>query len=371
MGRKLRVLFFIADLSGGGTERMLSILLRRLPRDMFDLHLCLWRPSYDYPVPEDVSLHLVEKRRPWDLLKVIRGSQRLVDELAPDIVFSLLPYTSILTGEALRHCARRPAWICRLGGPPEWELRGLMRLWARRVLRDADRVIGNSRGVSGAVVAYLGLDPSTVTTLLNPVETQEIGALAQAALPFDRPQNTFVFVHAGRLQPRKDQALLLQAFARVHDRDTELWILGKGPLEGKLKRLASQLGIADRVRWLGFQENPFRFYRAADCFVLSSRSEGMPNTLAEAMACGIPAISTRCDYGPEEVIEDDVTGRLVPVGDVDAMASAMSELAADRDRCATMGTAAQSAVTAMFDAQGAVDAYADLFRTVARREGTA
>jgi glycosyltransferase involved in cell wall biosynthesis len=102
-----------------------------------------------------------------------------------------------------------------------------------------------------------------------------------------------------------------------------LWILGTGPLESSLRGLASSLGIADRVRFLGFKKNPYPYMRSADCFVLSSAWEGFGNVLVEAMICGTPVVATRCSFGPEEIIDDRHSGLLVDCGDSQGLGEAI------------------------------------------------
>jgi glycosyltransferase involved in cell wall biosynthesis len=106
-------------------------------------------------------------------------------------------------------------------------------------------------------------------------------------------------------------------------------ILGKGPERGKLLRLTEELGIAENVDLPGFRVNPFAYMSRARLMVHSSRYEGFPNVLVQAMACGTPVVSTDCEHGPREILEDGKWGRLVPVGDSEAMAEAIMETLRD------------------------------------------
>ena len=108
-----------------------------------------------------------------------------------------------------------------------------------------------------------------------------------------------------------------------------LVILGEGPERGNLLRLAEELGVAERIDLPGFQVNPFAYMSKARLMVHSSKYEGFPNVLVQAMACGTPVVSTDCDHGPREILEDEKWGRLVPVGDSEAMAEAIMETLRD------------------------------------------
>ena len=134
----------------------------------------------------------------------------------------------------------------------------------------------------------------------------------------------------GRLNPQKRFNTLIAAFASLSaTRPARLAICGVGPLEQALKDQAEALGVADRVSFLGFQDNPLKFLKRADLFVLSSRFEGFGNVLVEALACGVPIVSTNCPHGPAEILDNGRFGRLVPVDDAAAMAEAMNAMLDD------------------------------------------
>jgi len=365
--RPLRVLLIISDLRGGGAEREFSLLAKHLSRARFHPELCFWRSDFAWDHPPDIPVHMLEKTRPWHLPKVVRATAKLIDERRPDVIFSQLHYVNMVTGSALALSRHQPAWVCRQVNDPRREMRGPFATWARYALRRADRAVGCCDGVSRAMAAYLRLDPRRVKTLRNMVDLAAIEERSRELLTVERDPSVFTVVHAGRLHPQKNQALLIEAFARLRGR-AELWMLGDGPEGANLRAKAERFGVGERVRWLGFRENPYPFFRAADCFALTSDHEGLPNAIIEAMACGTPAVSTRCPYGPDELIEDGVSGLLTPVGDVDAFGSALQGLCEDPERAKDLGRAAQERAHRDFEAAAVCATYEAVFlRVVAER----
>lgn len=159
--------------------------------------------------------------------------------------------------------------------------------------------------------------------------------------------------------------MLIRAFAasgawRTH----ALVILGKGSLINDLHRLAAQVGVAEHVRFIGFVANPYAWMAQADLFVLSSRWEGFPTVAAEALASGAPLLMTDCKFGPRDVIEPGVSGELVPVDDVPAMAASIADLIASPARRAALRAAGLARVE-RFRIDAMVDQYAALFEKFA------
>ena len=179
------------------------------------------------------------------------------------------------------------------------------------------------------------------------------------------PNDAWVLA-VGRHVAQKGFDLLLQAWAIVAKAAplARLRIVGDGPLRAEHERLAQALGVAGRVEWLSPTSQIERLYREADVFVLSSRYEGMPLALLEAQALGVPAVAFDCPTGPAEILTPQ-TGRLVPPGDLKAMAAAIVELLASPDLRAQMGRAAIARSRGVFSPQEHESRWAALVRDVA------
>jgi glycosyltransferase involved in cell wall biosynthesis len=190
----------------------------------------------------------------------------------------------------------------------------------------ADAVVAVSQGVASDLVEVCGIAASHVHVLNNPVVTPETARMRSEPVdhPWLRDPTLPVVLAVGRLVPQKDFGTLLEAFALARrSRAARLVILGEGPLRAELEATVRRLDVAADVDLPGFCANPYAAMAAADVFVLSSAWEGSPGVLIEAMSCGTPVLSTDCPSGPRQILDGGRWGRLVPVGDAQAMANGL------------------------------------------------
>lgn len=225
----------------------------------------------------------------------------------------------------------------------------LLQVVLKRLLyHRADRVLAVSRGVKDDLVRLLGLAASKVVVVHNPVVDASLAQMA--AMPVEHPwfrEATPVILTAGRLVAQKDHRTLLRAFAIVREtRPTRLFVLGDGPLRPALEAEARRLGVADAVCFAPFDKNPFRYMARCTVFALTSRNEGLPGVLIQAMACGAPVVATDCHAGPREIVDaPGENGLLVPVGDARAVAAALASLLGQPEFRATVAAAGQASST--------------------------
>ena len=198
----------------------------------------------------------------------------------------------------------------------------------RRFYPQADAIVAVSGGVARDVAGITGIPLKRIRVIPNPVITPELPFLAEepVAHPWFTKNGPPIILGGGGFRRQKDFSTLIRAFALIRKkRAARLVILGKGRQKRRLERLALKLGIGEDFYLPGFVANPFAYMAKSSLFVLSSRWEGSPNALTEALALGIPVVSTDCESGPAEILKGGHYGPLVPVEDIGAMARAIEK----------------------------------------------
>jgi glycosyltransferase involved in cell wall biosynthesis len=344
MPRRIRVLFVIGTMSGGGAERQVIEILRLIDRSRFEplLYLATRQGELLSNVPPDVRLlafrddsiesFWIRAARRCKLLPLLRYLHlaRTLRRERIDVVYDRT-YRATLDAAAATWLRPTPRLSCCVVDPrPELELhaRGRSsRIWriARWAYRRADLVLANSDGLRQRVIDYFELPAEHVVTCRNLIDLDQLDRLANEPGP-DLPDEPFLIVAAGRLHPQKGYLYLLEAIDElVHRRGRQLraLILGTGEQESELRDFVQSHALDENVHFAGFVPNPLPWFRRARLFVLPSLYEGLPNSLLEAIACGAPALATDCPSGPREILDEGRLGELVPTANSAALADAI------------------------------------------------
>ena len=404
--RKLHLGFVLSALEAGGAESSMLRLGGALIERGHRVDLLLLRPSIHYRrIPNKLRLYYLRGRKPhgdifagakggaaatplWiGPLSILRGRRELARRY-PNLRLGLGNARDIL-GVARYARAAKPALLlsalpradtaaaagARLEGVPAVisihidvaaDYDNLKLLRAKKLYREAAAIVAVSRGAAAEAVRSLGLDEARVHAVYNGIPVAEIRRLSREAIshPWFADGEPPVVMTVGRGAPQKDHAALVEAFGRVRrSAAARLLIMGRSSAayRGNLLAAARRFAVERDVSFLDFDENPFRYMSRAAVFVLSSRWEGLPTVLLEAMACGAPVVSTDAPSGPAEILDGGRWGALTPVGDPAALARAIAHvLAGNRVPADRLRQRAEE-----FDTLRAAARYEELFAEVA------
>jgi glycosyltransferase involved in cell wall biosynthesis len=345
-----KILFVIPSLAGGGAERVLVLLLKYINRRRFKPVLVVFdnEKAYSEDFYWDVPIICLNKKTRFDFFRLIWTLSRLIRRERPALILSFINYTNYMT--ILAHglanlkiplfLNERINLTCSLVNQKFTKIKKFLVRW---LYPKSTGIISLSGGVREDLIANYKIPKDRCFVIYNGLDIKQIKELASEELnsPWFK-EDIPVVVSCGRLTAQKNYPLLLKAMNLVLKKGVNfrLLILGKGEDHSKLEKLAKDIGVSGNLIFLGFQNNPFKYISRAAVFVLSSSWEGFGNVIVEAMACGVPVISTRCPSGPDEIISDGLNGLLVPPGDVNALAKAILRLLKDellRKRLAEAG----------------------------------
>jgi len=337
---RIRVAFFLPSLNGGGAERAAVNLLRGLDKNRFHPTLILKRKegSLLNEMPDDIEIIELDTDSYRGVLISSWLLRRVLRDVRPQLVVSFLNQCNVCALLAGALSLRRYKLIISVRNSLKAKFsnrskpkRILKELFVKRVYGQADHIISVSDGVANELVEKFNLLRSKITTIHNPLDVKRIRRLSKANAPVrEWAGKEKVIVAAGRLVQQKGFSDLIEALAIIRrSTPAKLIILGDGPLKGKLKGLADDLGVAQSVLLPGFVENPWAWISKSDVFVLSSHWEGLPAVLIEAMACGVPIVATDCDFGPREYVDPGVHGYLIQPGDIQGLASTVKAVLGD------------------------------------------
>lgn len=332
-------MFFLQDLGAGGAERIILALARAHHERGWRTIVCVSRFTGELRGQLPPGALLVDLGCAKISLAVA-ALARALRRHRPHVLVSTLIQANLVACLA-RALAPGPRLVLREASNPDLGITivgALMRLAYRLlpiVYRRADRVLAVSEGV-GAALVRRGVPARLVAAVPNPTldrHHDRAGAARPCDHPWFAPGQPPVVVAAGRLSQEKNQADLLRAVAMLGpDHRCRVALLGSGADRPRLERLVVELGLSGRVALVGHVDDIVPYLWRAGAVALTSRWEGCPNALIEALACEAPVVAYDCDYGPREILADGRFGRLVQVGDVAGLAAALAAALAEGRR---------------------------------------
>jgi sugar transferase (PEP-CTERM/EpsH1 system associated) len=362
----LRVMHVLFRLQAGGTEYGVIKLVNGANRSRIANSILSTTPADDVKklLRPDVRLHECRRRAGNDPSLVLQ-LYRIFRRERPHIVHTHA-WGTLCEGVLAARLARIP--IVVHGEHGTLQLKSYQARVQRLVWQRVDRVLSVSSRLAERMSAHTGFPLDRITVIRNGVDLTRFHPVGRAAarLTLGLPVEGLIIGTAGRLVPVKDQASLLDAFARLKAEGIGFTgvIAGEGPLRAELEARARANGLSDCVRFLGHRPDVERVFAALDVFVLSSRSEGLSNTILEAMASRLPIVATRVG-GADELVDDGATGLLVAPESPDALSVALGRLVGDAALREAMGAAGRRRALGRFTLDRMVRTYEHLYRELA------
>jgi GalNAc-alpha-(1->4)-GalNAc-alpha-(1->3)-diNAcBac-PP-undecaprenol alpha-1,4-N-acetyl-D-galactosaminyltransferase len=320
MSKKQSIAFLSFNLTSGGAERVFSNLANEFSADypvsMITIEKCTPFYELDQRVQRwDCGLSIAKKgpvSRYFSYITTAIKLRKLIKEKKIDLVVSASPTVNVF---AILGCmgTNTKCVISEVNNPIVDPPNLFWKTWRDLLYNKSDCLISQTQSSKDFFSKIM--DNNKIVVLPNPLNPE---FQSQRVLPIKRPDNKTILT-VGRLDSNKAQDILIRAFANIPHKDWTVKLLGDGVEMESLKQLSEALGVGEQVHFAGRQSNVADYYKEADIFVFTSRSEGLPNALIEAQYFGLPCISTDCPFGPSEIIEDGTNGYLIEVDSVEQL----------------------------------------------------
>lgn len=336
MKRKLAVI--VPSLNGGGAEKVMVNVIRNLDKSKFDVRLILIKKEGPYIklIPDDImAVDLKSDRVRYSIIKLVKE----LNSFKPDVILSTLGHLNLALLGIRPLLKGNPKIIVREANTPSKSILKRKKLFShlyRYLYPRADLIIAQCKDMKNDIIESFKIDEKKIRYIYNPIDIEKIRESMECENPYD--ENAVNILSVGRLTSQKGFDILIDALKTVAKKipNVHLTILGEGSLKNELQEHAEKLGIKEKISFIGFVDNPYPYYYFAETYVLSSRWEGFPNTLLEALACGTKVVATNCKSGPREILEENKYGILVKEGNVESLAKgiiqALSEENKTKDR---------------------------------------
>jgi len=325
----MKIVFLLSSLSSGGAERTVSYLSSYLAKKGDDVTILLFENEVFYTLHPDVKVESLDIKGTYktifgkytNIAKRFIKTNNYLKKAKPDVVFCMLPYFAKYILNSHKKYGYKLITSERINPESSSESTRNLKI---SIFKESDGVIFQTIRAKEFYLDYIG-DKGVV--IHNAVGNDRVYSIEPAK---ERKEKISAM---GRLAPQKDYPTLIKAFRSVCEKYPQytLEIFGKGPDKDKLISLCETLGIKDKVIFKGSCEDAIERIADSKVYVMSSLFEGMPNALMEAMAVGLPCVSTDCPNGPKELITDGENGLLVPLSDVEKMTEAILKFIEDEE----------------------------------------
>ena len=331
----MKISFYVHDMSGGGAEKVIVNFANHLSSLGHDINIVLNKkigPNLNY-INKNIDIHeLNGKNTAYQIIKF----RKYIRDNNPRVIISTLSicnYIAIISNlitfsKRIILIREASSFISKNKSKPAHK-RLIEQCAALILYRFADYILVNSQGSRNQLAKATYIKRSKIKVLKNPININYIKRKKNNKLPHRIDtflDNSQYIVAVGRLEYVKGFDVLIKAFKKINNKKIKLIIVGEGSEREKLEKLINRLGLDNRIMLAGYEPNPFAIMNKSKLFVLSSRYEGMPNVLIEALYLNLLIVATNCESGPAEILNNGDYGRLVPVENVVLLANAIDDL---------------------------------------------
>lgn len=321
MSGKPKISILTIDMGTGGTERVISLLLPKLIQD-FEVTLCIFYDYIDFDIPKEVETIVLipnQKKKKSIIFKVknlftlISKYRKLVKSKNIEISISFLPLPNIINSilkmfnKSLVTILSERCYSSEMYRNTPQSMK-LAKLCFPLFYNVNDKLFSNSIYINKDLNENFGVK-LPMSVIYNPLISMPKHQVSENQI---REQNEFQLITVGALYEPKNQSLIIKALSQLKHSDLKLTLLGSGPLEGTLKKECKKFNLSENVHFKGKVSNVTEYLSKSDCFILSSNTEGFPNVVLEALAVGLPVISTNCLSGPLELLNENVEVNINP-----------------------------------------------------------
>lgn len=349
----MKVLFMVPSLSNGGAERMVCRIASELSNDNdYSVGILYFFDVGNlYPLSNKVHLINLSKGDEVEYGKISKFDRlirirKIIEEYDPDYIVPFLDYVCLYAFISTIFTKYNKRIMCTERNKPNINL-----IRSFVVSHTGNFIVQNI----GQKQEYSQKIQDKTIVIPNFIEN----SFFEKEKVYSNNINHIVAM--GRLVEQKNYPLLIRAFSKIESNDIVLHIYGEGHLKTELEQLANSLNIQDRVVFEGRTNDVINTIVKYDLYIMSSDYEGMPNALAEAMALGLPCISTNCKYGPNELITDGVDGILVPTNDVDKMYNAISFMIDNPGEAIKIGSRAKNNICSLLKKDNVINKWKEVF----------
>ena len=314
----MSIAILIYSLTGGGAERFISYLMPYLVERKISVTLVLMEENIMYPIPKEVNIYHLGKSKSnesgiiklFNLPILAYKYAKLIKKLQISHSFSLLTRPNLINTLSKVFFSNNSKIVISERAYPSLQYgyndlqSKINQLLISRLYCKANLIIGNSIGNSNDLVENFRVSKNQIITIPNPIDIKHINSIEPIENFFSK--DFFNLITIGRLDAGKNHKMLIRSIANLPN--VRLYIIGEGvvgevELLKDLQHLIKELDLSKRVFMLGYKPNPFQYLKSANLFIFGSNHEGFPNVLLEAMACGLPILSTNCKSGPSEILQ--------------------------------------------------------------------